>query len=282
MARFILLSLLLGTLQLPLVSAEVSATVKSSNQWHIEGCGKCNGGRTKCFNSQNIQVEGHTLTIVNPREGLRVCCKASYSNDQHDMCVKLRVRRVWKILCNRNCITELECKKHRDDDRRCQGFTLNANNKKCFLVISDYNLKSNSTTPEYLLSNYTNNINGLQFNQVAMSWINALTYCSSQGSSLVEITNHTVWGTVKQLLQNETGLETGVWIGLERSIFGSDVPWQWISGTVLNDTEWWNSSFPVNMLNNHCGKIIWVNETQKFKWLDGYCHDELPFICQGP
>lgn len=122
---------------------------------------------------------------------------------------------------------------------------------------------------------------GLQFNQVAMSWINALTYCSSQGSSLVEITNHTVWGTVKQLLQNETGLETGVWIGLERSIFGSDVPWQWISGTVLNDTEWWNSSFPVNMLNNHCGKIIWVNETQKFKWLDGYCHDELPFICQG-
>ncbi|GAA6233049.1 uncharacterized protein LOC108886618 isoform X1 [Lates japonicus] len=188
---------------------------------------------------------------------------------------------VWKKHCSKICITEPECKKHCDDDRRCQSFTLNANNKKCFLVKSNYYLRSNSTTPEYLLSNYTNNINSLQFNQIAMSWINALTYCSSQGSSLVEITNLTVWDTAQQLLQNETGLEEGVWIGLERSIFGSDVPWQWISGTVLNDTEWWNSSFPVNKLNYHCGKIIWVNETKEFKLLDGRCHDELPFICQG-
>ncbi|XP_074496885.1 lithostathine-1-beta-like [Sebastes fasciatus] len=123
---------------------------------------------------------------------------------------------------------------------------------------------------------------GLKFVEEEKSWIYALEHCYGIKSSLVQITNSTVRKAVKSLLKSKTELQKGVWIGLERSIFGRpDRPWKWISGCVAKDNAPpWNSSL-VDPLNNHCGKIIRDEKSQELKLLDSDCHDKLPFICQG-
>ncbi|KAL7400778.1 hypothetical protein ABVT39_017702 [Epinephelus coioides] len=120
---------------------------------------------------------------------------------------------------------------------------------------------------------------GLRFYQTHKSWIDALQHCHNKNSALVQITNQRVQDAVNSFLQNKSDLDGGVWIGLERSIFGVNVPWQWISGQRVKETHWSSSAF-VDPVNNHCGKVIQVEGSQEFKWLDEDCHKELPFICQ--
>lgn len=123
-------------------------------------------------------------------------------------------------------------------------------------------------------------ISGLKFHQEAKSWIDALEHCHNEYSSLVQITNATEQEAVNCLLQSKiNSAKEGVWIGLERFISDRRFTWAWTSGEKFEGNAQWSGSFPVDQLNNHCGKIIWVNE--KFKWLDARCHDKLPFICQG-
>ncbi|MED6244470.1 hypothetical protein ATANTOWER_012122, partial [Ataeniobius toweri] len=119
----------------------------------------------------------------------------------------------------------------------------------------------------------------LKFYQEPISWIKALQKCYKLRSRLVPITNKTVWRDFKSLLKNKTGLKNGVWVGLERSIFGTNAEWKWISG--MNADPKWNSTFPVDRFNNHCGKVVWVEQIKKHRLLDANCHDELPFICQA-
>ncbi|CAI5694342.1 unnamed protein product [Oreochromis niloticus] len=115
----------------------------------------------------------------------------------------------------------------------------------------------------------------LQFCRENKTWIDALEDCQQNYTSLVEITNQTVNDEVKSLLQNETRLQRGVWIGLERSVFGKDREWMWISKS-KDIYPKWNSS--IYGLNNHCAKMI-LTEKQ-VQLLDANCHDRLPFICQ--
>uniref|UniRef100_A0A8C4DSA1 C-type lectin domain-containing protein n=1 Tax=Dicentrarchus labrax TaxID=13489 RepID=A0A8C4DSA1_DICLA len=128
---------------------------------------------------------------------------------------------------------------------------------------------------------------GLTFYQEAKSWIDALEYCQDEreNSSLVHITNQTVQNAVKSLLAHKNdSMKNGAWIGLERSIFGKAPPWMWTSGPQVQEScKQWSSNFPVDCLNNHCGKIIWVtiNGSEELKWQDACCHEQLPFICQG-
>ncbi|KAM4566849.1 uncharacterized protein PAE49_010327 [Odontesthes bonariensis] len=119
-----------------------------------------------------------------------------------------------------------------------------------------------------------------QFYNESESWINAFKTCQKLNSDLVQFTNQTVLNEVKSLLKGQKGSQNGAWIGLERSIFGTNVKWKWISGSTAIDTPW-NSSFPVNRLNNHCGKIVWVENTEEISLLDANCCERLPFICQG-
>ncbi|XP_039478348.1 uncharacterized protein LOC120443549 isoform X2 [Oreochromis aureus] len=122
----------------------------------------------------------------------------------------------------------------------------------------------------------TNTAPNLQFYRENKSWIDALEQCQNDYTSLVEITNQTVNDKVKSLLQNETHLQRGVWIGLERSVFGKDREWMWISKSKDIYPEW-NRSIADS--NNHCAKMI-LTEKQEIKLLDANCHDRLPFICQ--
>lgn len=119
----------------------------------------------------------------------------------------------------------------------------------------------------------------LEFHEEAKSWIEALAHCQRNNSSLVEICNKTVRVEVKNLLQNKI-LQDGVWIGLERPIFGNKDEWKWISGSKLLNAQL-NSTDSVNGFNNHCGKIVFVNETKEIKWLDASCHEKIPYICKG-
>ncbi|XP_055370150.1 lithostathine-1-beta-like [Betta splendens] len=120
---------------------------------------------------------------------------------------------------------------------------------------------------------------GLQFYDDPRSWFEALGFCRAQKQKLVEISNDTVMNNVIKLQQNETVTQNGVWVGLERPIFGIDSTWRWISGGSVNTSQW-NSSSPPSSTNKYCGKIIWVNETRTIKLLDDDCFNELPFICQ--
>ncbi|XP_014063622.1 secretory phospholipase A2 receptor isoform X2 [Salmo salar] len=118
------------------------------------------------------------------------------------------------------------------------------------------------------------------FNE-SKSWINALKICKSRHSNLVHITNQTVLTDLTQLLANVELPCGGVWIGLERSIFEWSAPWLWTSGDVDKVVKYseWHSCFPLNPINYHCGKMVWVGNGE-LKWLDASCHQELPFICQ--
>ncbi|XP_040902271.1 regenerating islet-derived protein 3-gamma-like [Toxotes jaculatrix] len=118
----------------------------------------------------------------------------------------------------------------------------------------------------------------LQFYKERKSWIDALEHCQREASDLAQITDPKVQNIVNSTLKKNEVLPDGVWIGLERSIFGFNVSWQWTSGTHVKHNRW-HSTFPVDSLNNHCGKIILANSD--FMWLDANCHDKLPFICQG-
>nr|XP_029134699.1 lithostathine-1-beta-like [Labrus bergylta] len=124
------------------------------------------------------------------------------------------------------------------------------------------------------------NCAGLQFFSERKSWIKALEHCQNNNSSLVEIHNRSVCMEVDHLLKDKT-LESknGVWIGLERSIFGCIITWYWTTGQKVGGKTQWNESHPVDCFNNHCGKIIWVQNESK--WLDANCHLKLPFICQN-
>lgn len=118
-------------------------------------------------------------------------------------------------------------------------------------------------------------VTSLEFYHENKSWIDALEDCQQNYTSLVEITNQTMNDEVKSLLQNETHLQRGVWIGLERSVFGKDKKWMWISRS-KDIYPKWNSSIADS--NNHCAKMILTE--QQVQLLDANCHDRLPFICQ--
>uniref|UniRef100_A0A3Q0RHG6 C-type lectin domain-containing protein n=1 Tax=Amphilophus citrinellus TaxID=61819 RepID=A0A3Q0RHG6_AMPCI len=106
------------------------------------------------------------------------------------------------------------------------------------------------------------------------SWIDALEDCQKNHSSLAEISTDTVKNKVKSLLQNYTSLQRGVWIGLERSVFGYNTEWKWISGCKVVDSQ-----LKTNNSNRHCGMISF-NVNKEIELQDANCHDNLPFICQ--
>ncbi|XP_044059461.1 uncharacterized protein LOC122879438 isoform X2 [Siniperca chuatsi] len=299
MAQFIHLSLLLATIQLPLVSVTTclleghNVTCECLPPQPIAHCCRYAQNMWECVPGSGllgvtVTVTDKSMTINNLKlEDSRKCIyfKAWCSHQnltQANWYLYLNVTR-GQHQKQKDQTTEAGCRKLCTEDPTCQYFTLHKRNNKCFLMVSTDNVVitlNKDTVSGYPLTNGCSDINGLQFHQEAKSWIDALEHCRSQNSTLVQITNQTVQEAVNSLLQNKTDrMQDGVWIGLERSIFGNIVPWLWISGSEAAYFAW-NSSFPVDRLNNHCGKIIHVKESE-FKGLDANCHNKLPFICQS-
>ncbi|XP_078023643.1 uncharacterized protein LOC144462863 [Epinephelus lanceolatus] len=302
MAQFIHLLLLLGM-------CHVAETAHNERQvWLLEGssatfpfppvpvgrtikyCGrggsKCECNSNKC-KSNNASLPGVTVTdsdltitnITRENDGINLC----YDSPANHQCVYLNV----SIGCSEshnitfakgqlkhNKTTVADCRRLCTEDPTCQYFTFYTDNTTCFLMTSRHDMLIQLHSAAVSGNNC-----GLRFYQKHKSWIDALQHCHNENSTLVQITNQTVQDTVNSVLQNKSGLDVGVWIGLERSIFGVNVPWQWISGERVKEPHWSSSAF-VDPLNNHCGKVIQVEGSQEFKWLDEDCHKELPFICQ--
>ncbi|XP_047450877.1 uncharacterized protein LOC125013954 [Mugil cephalus] len=131
-------------------------------------------------------------------------------------------------------------------------------------------------TYHYHIINQTDPGPYVKFYSEQKSWIDALEFCKKSKSFLVEITNETVTNKTIEILLNETHLEEGVWVGLERSFFGTE--WRWISGSDTGSIQW-NDSIPDNHLKYHCGKVL-VPGQRELKYLNECCHKKLPFICQ--
>ncbi|KAF7219090.1 lithostathine-1-beta [Nothobranchius furzeri] len=180
-----------------------------------------------------------------------------------------------ETMCTYCCITctsqntcdKSKCKKRSDIPMKPDGIsTVNVN----FKDSSNVDVTDSTETPTGSF---------LMFYDEPKSWIDAFQYCNQMDNPLVEMTNQTVRDEMNRVLANRTGLENGVWIGLERSMFGTDVNWMWASGSRAENPGW-NFSFPVDRWNNHCGKAIWLNESREIKLLDENCHEKLPYICQ--
>lgn len=112
----------------------------------------------------------------------------------------------------------------------------------------------------YIFKTYSRFLCPVSLHNKSKSWIDALEDCQRDHFSLVEICEKKVRDDVKRL-QNKTDSKTGVWIGLQRSVFGYRPEWKWISGynvvkSQLNRTSSTNSDF-----DNHCGKVIFDNKT---------------------
>ncbi|XP_032435803.1 uncharacterized protein LOC116730579 [Xiphophorus hellerii] len=110
------------------------------------------------------------------------------------------------------------------------------------------------------------------------TWIEALQFCKTLDSTLVEITNQTVRDAVIKIMKDKAAeLQNGVWVGLERSIFGTISGWIWTSKGEKIGRDL-NISLPDDPLNNHCGKVVFDRDQVKVD--DEDCHESLPFICQ--
>ncbi|XP_051252548.1 uncharacterized protein LOC127361738 isoform X4 [Dicentrarchus labrax] len=318
MAQFIHLSLLLATIQLPLgfsatqIWLREGITFKFTGGGKVKSCSKSVLGDTVIDNtpgkSSNL-LNDKTLTINKPKLNCNFVC---YGNKKEVPVLYLNVTRgcirtfFYGVDFSKGKKTQIEgttkagCRRCCTEDENCKYFTSHTkkgkeNDKgKCFLFSSSEELhleigKSNAVSG-YPLRNCTETNGGdegLTFYQEAKSWIDALEYCQDEreNSSLVHITNQTVQNAVKSLLAHKNdSMKNGAWIGLERSIFGKAPPWMWTSGPQVQEScKQWSSNFPVDCLNNHCGKIIWVtiNGSNELKWQDACCHEQLPFICQA-
>ncbi|XP_030007191.1 lithostathine-1-beta-like [Sphaeramia orbicularis] len=108
------------------------------------------------------------------------------------------------------------------------------------------------------------------FQEGPKTWIAALRHCREKSHDLVVITSENKKTDVKKCLEDQHNITNGVWIGLERSIFGCSVPWEWISGEECKncDVQHRNSS-------HYCGKI-----SSAGVFHSDYCFEELPFICE--
>ncbi|XP_039865512.1 secretory phospholipase A2 receptor-like isoform X2 [Simochromis diagramma] len=163
-------------------------------------------------------------------------------------------------------------------------FTLKIVAQKLDSLDSMYSMYSSGTCPgtnyrERKCLNSSLAVENVSLHNKSKSWIDALEDCQKDHFSLVEICEKKVRDDVKRL-QNKTDSKTGVWIGLQRSIFGYRPEWKWISGynvvkSQLNRALSTNSDF-----DNHCGKVIFDNKTEEIKWSNADCHEKLPYICQ--
>ncbi|XP_049330533.1 lithostathine-1-beta [Astyanax mexicanus] len=130
--------------------------------------------------------------------------------------------------------------------------------------------------PSILTSEWPNTLSyNLTFIDQQKSWVEALRYCQDNHKTLVHILNPTVQKHVAQMLKDKI-YPNGVWIGLERNMIVPWAPWLWTGGPYVNYSSW-NSNFPVDPICQYCGKLV-GNGTE---WVDAYCSEELPFICQG-
>ncbi|XP_076591381.1 uncharacterized protein LOC143323427 [Chaetodon auriga] len=296
MAQFIQRSLLLATMQLPLVSVTwikvqkgSTVTIKFPPHWPIKYC--CRASKKACLRPQRVTVSNSALTFnCQPPHGRCRCYNAS---DLHTQSYHRPYPSVDIELSSDYCrVNILEGHPREEnslclcaEDHRGQCCSPIASGEKIPTLSGDQAVIRVTCDASWCL--FTSNCNemndpGLRFYREAKSWIDALEHCHNMNGSLVQITNHTVQSAVDSLLLDKTeDMQDGVWIGLERSIFGVTIPWMWTSGLEVTDCEQWNSTFPVDRFNNHCGKIIWVKASQEFKWLDANCHKRLPFMCQG-
>ncbi|XP_036005845.1 uncharacterized protein LOC105923387 isoform X1 [Fundulus heteroclitus] len=181
------------------------------------------------------------------------------------------------VICKKCCMDQCPA--------TCRGATCK---KRLRLKVKKSDISSNSTinlqlsgTCELRVDDDDNETEtSLLINYEARSWIKALQHCKDLNTTLVQITNDTVGEDVVSLLEERPELQDGVWIGLERSIFGTDTEWKWTSG-IRAEYSVWKSSSSVDPLNNHCGKLVWLEESQQTQLLDGDCHQRLPFLCHG-
>ncbi|CAI5693931.1 uncharacterized protein LOC116323011 [Oreochromis aureus] len=234
---------------------------------------------------QCFQTSTNPDTVMVMAQTLDQCMPGSNSDIYKTSCLSLNVNEGFnniKLDTAQNCkgvstpaVRGNQCDKNLTDNM-CINVT--SGEKMCISLVTNEKVRMKFSCIQQNPVSICNDTD-LQFHSVNKTWIDALEHCRQENSSLVEIYNDTVGVEVKNLLQNKTDSHTGVWVGLERSIFGKNPEWKWISGSKVSYYQW-NNSFPVNSLNNHCGKIISVNEAKEIKWLDANCHEKLPFICQ--
>ncbi|XP_014906498.1 uncharacterized protein LOC106958866 isoform X2 [Poecilia latipinna] len=270
----IILLLLLRTIQPLSVAIAESGCTKEitigncSKAWIINS-NKINGIdvlKVACrhFNPSKFELVLRALPrdCSSSNAGTYSCLEVTVKGKKYKMCKKC---------CRNLCLAPAFCKicEERKEQYSASDFPLQV---KIELKDSICDLSGTEST-------FDETSSSLQLFDETKSWIEALQYCDQQSSSLVEITNQTVLEELKTILANKTGLQKEVWVGLERSIFGTNVKWQWISGATAEQADW-ISSFPANGFNNHCGKIVWNNQSQTIQLLDANCHDKLPFICQ--
>ncbi|XP_078023646.1 uncharacterized protein LOC144462868 isoform X2 [Epinephelus lanceolatus] len=258
MAQFIHLLLLLSM-------CHVAATYVYERQvWLLEGSSAtfpfpslrtikyCGRGGSKCqcakgfCKSNNASLPGVTVTDSN-----LTITNFTRENDHINLCYDTRNTECVHLNVSVGCseshfltfekgqnkhskTTVADCRRLCTEDPTCQYFTFYTDKKNCFLMTSRHDMLIQLHSAA--VSGYPARDDcGLRFYPEHKSWIDALQHCHNENSALVQITNQTVQDTVDSVIQNESSLDGGVWIGLERSIFGVNVPWQWVPGERLKE-----------------------------------------------
>ncbi|XP_030600154.1 uncharacterized protein LOC115790491 [Archocentrus centrarchus] len=264
MALLISLSLLWATVQLSFVLASSTAYADAASNWtwKLESC----ASNKKRF---TLEIVAQTLENCNSTYSSETCFNTDYTQSK-SWNFSLRVGNGNITLWENNTVGE-ECNTEYQPKITFNNQPLNftqGNNERIYRISQSY-------TNVTINFKCTNNGLNLVFQNTNRSWIDALEDCRKNHSSLVEISTDTVKNKVKCLLQNYTSLQRGVWIGLERSVFGYNTEWKWISGCKVVDSQ-----LKTNNSNRHCGMISF-NVNKEIELQDANCHDNLPFICQN-
>lgn len=238
----------------------------SPTTWNITHSNGKDSWQLQCYRNQSDQV---TVNIIAPfltsseYPSTETCLQINNSSCGVSLLVKNVTGRSHECGMHKTCCTSsLHC-----TDRMNISWS-----SKCNTV---FNIQFEDFDCERNVTFRANCDSGtfLKLNREPDSWIKALQQCHKLNSHLVELTSPGVWHDVRSVLKCEEGMENEIWVGLERSIFGTDIDWRWLSRQ--NNHLNWSSNFPVDKFNNHCGKIV------QNQLLDANCHEKLPFICQS-
>lgn len=108
---------------------------------------------------------------------------------------------------------------------------------------------------------------------ISLTWEQALNYCDTRHSGLLQITTSEDQGAVEKWLKGINQNQT-FWIGLRQSrVFGF---WIW-KDRMVHYSHWVNNTHPEMPLSHNCGVI---DPSDGYRWKDHNCLHPLPFICE--
>ncbi|XP_041471170.1 macrophage mannose receptor 1-like [Lytechinus variegatus] len=113
------------------------------------------------------------------------------------------------------------------------------------------------------------------FSNSKATWSDAKTSCSSEGGSLVKVTDESLQYVLANEAANVEGAVGDWWIGGYDDVSATERAWFWVDNTRATFMSW-----DSNQPNNPSHKCVEVNSDMEHDWNDANCNSKRQAMCQ--